>query len=201
MSTIVHPSAPDRHAEAELWGHQEWFMVLGCTLMLLGLVGVGATLLTTLSTPFFLGWLMLAGGLVNLFNGCRFWGRAWASFLPSALVGLTYAVAGALVMVGPGEDAAALRLLLSDSMVLVGVFRILAAAAGWAPGCPWTLVYGMGTLAIGVLIRLGLPESGLWTAGIFVGVDLLVGGWAFVAAAATEGGAPPSPPPGGAAHG
>lgn len=193
MSPLAGPTVVKAWTAAEVSRHRAWFLVLGTVLMLLGAGAVLSAVLATVVTSYFIGGLMLAGGLVHFANAFRFLGRAWGSFLLSVLVGMGYGVAGGLVLASPLRGALAVTLLLSAAMILIGMFRIVAAAVTWTPSRGWTFVNGLVTLAVGTLIWLELPVSGLWAIGVFVGVDLFFGGWAFVAAAMKAG--PPAPAP------
>lgn len=191
MSPLAGPSVAKAWTAAEVSRHRAWFFSLGAVLMLLGAGAVLSSVLATVVTSYFIGGLMLAGGLIHFVNGFRFLGRAWGSFLLSVLVGMGYVAAGGLVLASPLRGALALTLLLSAAMILIGMFRIVVAAVTWTPSRGWTFVNGLVTLAIGILIWLELPVSGLWAIGVFVGVDLFFGGWAFMAAALKA--RPPAP--------
>jgi uncharacterized membrane protein HdeD (DUF308 family) len=61
-----------------------------------------------------------------------------------------------------------------------GVFRIVFALSERFAGWPWVLLNGAVTLMLGFLIYKQWPASGLWVIGLFVGIELIFNGWAWV---------------------
>jgi uncharacterized membrane protein HdeD (DUF308 family) len=49
------------------------------------------------------------------------------------------------------------------------------------PGWPWHVLNGLITLILGVLVLAQWPVSGLWVIGMFVGIELIFYGGAWVA--------------------
>jgi uncharacterized membrane protein HdeD (DUF308 family) len=51
------------------------------------------------------------------------------------------------------------------------------------PGWGWQVADGLITLALGLLVFAEWPASGLWVIGLFVGIDLIFYGSAWIALA------------------
>ena len=49
----------------------------------------------------------------------------------------------------------------------------MRGAAGWL----WTLLGGVLSVALGVMIINEWPQSGLWVIGLFVAIEMLFAGW------------------------
>ena len=53
---------------------------------------------------------------------------------------------------------------------------ILREALGWF----WLVLAGFTAIVLGVLILLQWPYSGLWVIGLFIAIELIVNGWAYI---------------------
>lgn len=176
MSTSNEPTYPHFptgfHTLKKNWG---WILTLGILLVLLGTIGIAAAAYTTFITIFFLGGLMLAGGIVKLIYS--FWAKNWSGFFLSLLVGILYVVAGVLLLGKPVQSAAALTLLMGWLFVVSGVFKIIAPLARHFEQWGWVVFSGIISLILGILILAEWPAASLWVIGLFVGIDLIIYGW------------------------
>ena len=82
-----------------------------------------------------------------------------------------------------GVAALSLTLLLGVSLVVQGAFRIAAALATHADGRGWLLISGLASLLLGIFIWSEWPVSGIWVIGLFVGIELIFYGGAWIALA------------------
>jgi uncharacterized membrane protein HdeD (DUF308 family) len=67
--------------------------------------------------------------------------------------------------------------------LMSGLFQLVSSLVIHLPGWGWHAVNGVITVALGVLVLAQWPVSGLWAIGVFVGIDLVFYGWAWVALA------------------
>lgn len=63
--------------------------------------------------------------------------------------------------------------------ILTGLFRFVAALTMHYPNRGWEIFNGLITFALGIAIWQK-PLVGLWLIGLFIGVDLLLSGWAWL---------------------
>jgi uncharacterized membrane protein HdeD (DUF308 family) len=182
-------------APADLASHRGWFLAVGILLMTLGAAGLLAAVATTALTVILLGTGLVLGGIIHLVNASRFWGSAFGSFFLSIFVGIAYSVGGVLIVSRPVMTELALTLTLAFMMTAVGLFRVVGGLVGVGPDRGLTIVNGVITLVLGVLIWSGWPLTGVWIIGAFVSIDLLLGGWSFVAAALSRPVRPGGPAP------
>ncbi len=157
------------------WG---WFLGLGILLVILGVVAIGSSVLFTLATMVFIGWLLIVAGIAQA--GHAFTCKAWGGFFVDLLTGVLYTVAGFLIVSNPGETAITLTLLIAMLLMLGGIFRIVVAVATRFPNWVWLLLSGAVNLLLGISIWRSWPFSGLWVIGLFVGIDMLFNGWSLV---------------------
>jgi uncharacterized membrane protein HdeD (DUF308 family) len=78
-------------------------------------------------------------------------------------------------------------------LMVGGVFRIISALADRFSGWGWVLLNGVVTLMLGILIYKGWPETGLWAIGLFIGIEMIFNGWAWIMLAAVLRSAPKTP--------
>lgn len=159
----------------EQWG---WFLGLGIFLILLGILAISASVYTTFVTIFFLGTILIAGGIAKLIYS--FWAKEWSGFFLSLLVGLLYLVIGLICLIKPVQAAAALTLLIGSLFVVGGLFKIIGSIVVRFEQWGWVLFSGIVSLILGLLVLSSWPMSSLWIIGLFVGIDMIVYGWLLV---------------------
>lgn len=158
------------------WG---WILAWGIALVILGMMAISASAFTTLISVIFLGGVLLAGGLVMLFNTFQYWLHK-PGFVSNLLVALLYTVAGILLMFTPIASALSLTILMAIFFIVIGFFRLIYSAAFQLPSWGWSFLSGLITLLLGILILAQLPASGFYVIGLFLGIDLLICGWTFI---------------------
>jgi uncharacterized membrane protein HdeD (DUF308 family) len=157
------------------WG---WYLALGIVLIVLGTIAIGSTLVMTIASVFFFGWLLIIGGAMEVIHA--FWHKRWAGFFLDLLTGILYVVAGWMMVSNPQESALLLTLVIAMFLVFEGVFRIVAALAARYPHWGWVMFNGVISLILGIMIWRQWPYSGLWVIGLFVGIEMLLNGWSLV---------------------
>jgi uncharacterized membrane protein HdeD (DUF308 family) len=177
MSTTVSEGlAPfDAGALRRNWG---WFFVLGVLEIILGTIAIGASVVATVVTVVFFGWLLLIGGVLSAVHA--FWRKRWRGFFLDLVTGVLYAVAGFLMVAEPLAAEAALTLLIAMLLLIGGIFRIVVALSGHLEHWGWVLLNGVITAALGIMIWRQWPSSALWVIGMFVGIEMIFYGWSLV---------------------
>lgn len=162
----------------ELRRRWAWFFGLGVLLIVLGTLAIGASVVTTLATMVFIGWLMIFAGFAQGLHA--FTCRAWEGFFLDLLLGTLYGVTGCMVVGNPGATAVALTLLIAVLLIFGGVSRIIGAIMVNFPNRWWVLLSGAITLMLGISIAQAWPWSGFMVIGLFMGVDMIFNGWSLV---------------------
>jgi uncharacterized membrane protein HdeD (DUF308 family) len=156
-----------------------WFVVLGVIVFAAGLFAAANVFLATIISVFMVGAMMIVGGIAEVVHA--FGVRSWGGFVLWLLAGILYTVAGVLTFYNPLLASAVLTLLIAASLMAAGVVRIGAGITGQVSGgWGWVVVGGVVTLAVGLVILLRWPVNSLWVLGIFLAVDLMVQGVAYV---------------------
>ena len=170
--------AAARHELAALHKEWWWFLLLGIGLVVLGTLALGAAAFASVVAVVYLGLLLLAGGIAQTISA--FWAGRWSGFLLTIFIGLLYMVAGVFIISHPVESTIELTLMLAFLFVVCGVFRIVTALVLRFPHWGWPLLNGVIAVLLGVMIYKQWPSSGLWVIGIFIGIEMIFNGWAWV---------------------
>jgi uncharacterized membrane protein HdeD (DUF308 family) len=165
---------------------QHWKAVLieGIVSMLLGLAAVVLPSLASMAVTLFLGWALLAGGVVGLV--LTVWARQLPGFWWSLLSGLLAVCTGVALLVWPTQGTLALTVLVAAYFLAEGALTIVYALAHrrelserWG----WLLASGLLDLMLGLFIAVWLPDAAGWLIGLLIGIDMIFGGAALVAMA------------------
>jgi uncharacterized membrane protein HdeD (DUF308 family) len=158
------------------WG---WMLALGIIMLVLGIIGIGATFTMTVVTVTFFGFLVLIGGAAQFVDAIRF--RDVKNPIAGILIALLYIAVGYIMVRNPMLASATLTLFIAWALVAIGVMRIYVAfrmrgVSGWI----WTLIGGIAAIVLGIMILNNWPESGLWVIGMFVSIELIFNGWSMI---------------------
>jgi uncharacterized membrane protein HdeD (DUF308 family) len=157
------------------------FFAEGTILILFGAVALVLPPFAGLATVILLGWLLIATGLTGLVTSLR--GRhapgfGWA--LLSALITLT---AGAMLFAWPLGGLISLSAALGLFLALDGFLAIglaLEHRRHLTPRWLWLLFNGVVDFVFAAFIFLWLPSSAVWAFGLFIGADMLIGGFTLI---------------------
>ena len=160
----------------ELKKHWAWMLSLGIVMVILGVIGLGMTVLFNEIVVMYFGFLLLFGSGVQLMQAFR--AEAWKGRVWHVLIALVYIVGGIIAVTEPVIAGMTFALLIAWTLIVIGVLRLFMAlqmrgAAGWL----WTLLGGVLSVVLGVMIINEWPQSGLWVIGLFVAIEILFAGW------------------------
>src|SRR6266850_247862 len=157
------------------WG---WYFALGIFLILLGAIAATMAVATTWLSAFVLGSILLVAGagliLLSFLTG------RWSGFLLSLAAGNHSGTTGIMLIRAPLAGAAGLTLLIAAFLMVAGIYRAVSAIVMRFPNWGWSAVSGLVSLALGAILIAGWPASGLWFLGLYIGIDLIVQGFAWV---------------------
>lgn len=161
--------------------HWILFVLEGAALVALGLLGFVVPMVASLAVSVFVGWLLLISGAIGLLTTIRSRkapGSLWS--FASALVGIA---AGVLLLAWPLQGDLSLTLILIAFLLAEGVVSILYALEhrnGLTGRWGLMLMSGLIDLALGGTLLVGFPATATWAPGLFVGINLIVGGAALI---------------------
>jgi uncharacterized membrane protein HdeD (DUF308 family) len=156
-----------------------WFVILGVILIVVGIAAVSYSFAAGIATALFFGLFLVVGGLFHIAGA--FFTRGWGGFFLCLLAGVLELALGVIFVEHPIDALVVYTLLLAVVFFIEGMFWILAALAGGFHNWGWTLLSGVITLLLGVMIWRQWPLSGLWVVGTFIGVNMICNGSTYVA--------------------
>lgn len=163
-----------------------WLFLFGLLLMVCGAAAVifpALTVVTSVTAVLVLGVALIIAGLATIIAG--FWEGKWSGLLLQLFVGILYAAVGLMIIDWPVEKSTmTLTLLLAAFFVVVGAFRTVASVVIRFPFWGWSLLNGLVTFLLGVIIyRLchHAPWSSLWILGLLIGIEMFFHGWTWIA--------------------
>jgi len=160
------------------WG---WFLAFGIGLVVLGVAAVARAVAATVVSMLFFGWLLLIAAGIEVAQTVMF--EKWAGALPHMMAAILFVVVGVLIIWRPLVTAEILTLLMGAFFLVAGLFHIIAPAVISLPNWGWHVANGVITLVLGVLVLAQWPLSGLWVIGLFIGIELIFYGIAWIAVA------------------
>ena len=164
---------------------KSWKMLLtaGIISVVLGAIAIIVPPLASVTITYLVGILLLIGAVAFVAEaisrgstGHRIW---------SALLAVLYVFAGVWLIINPVSGTITLTWILAIFFLLIGVLRLIAgiASRGKVPNAGWTIINGVLSILIAVLVIGDLPSSAAWAIGLLVGIQLLFDGIALIATA------------------
>ncbi|HHI82125.1 MAG TPA: hypothetical protein ENJ99_03150 [Rhizobiales bacterium] len=150
-------------------------LVAGGLLMLAGIAGAVVPQIMSLVVSAFLGWLLIAAGIISGYFAFLSRGRSMIALLKPVLLILT----GAMFLFYPLAGVAALALLLTVYLLL-DAFGSLGLAYDIYPhrGWGWMTFNGLISLLLAVFMIFAWPVGSPVLVGIYIGISLFFDGLA-----------------------
>ena len=152
--------------------HRGLEVFLGILLVIFSFIMLSSVVVTTFASIYFIGWIFAITGVVAIAQGL------FSGHLDSAVLGVLGGVLGliiGLVMINnPEMSAATLTLLVGVMLMVSGAYRGIVAIFQRGPGWVATLIWGILTFTLGLIVWQQWPVSGYWLVGTFVGIEFLI---------------------------
>ncbi len=163
--------------------HWRLFIVQGVLLVILGMIALALPRLAAVATSAFLGWLLFFSGFfraVSVVSAASAPSR-WSSLLLSVLV----AILGFILAWYPLEGAVTLTMVLTAYFIVHGISTLILAFSVKGETGRWVLLIlsALVDFLIAGLVLAEWPSTDLWVLGLFVGVNMLLTGFAIIFAA------------------
>ena len=162
------------------WG---WLLAVGIVLILLGAFALIHAIAVPVFSMLVFGWLLIFAGIAQGVQAFRH--RSSGHFLLHLLNAIFSFIVGIILLRNSLTGLLVITVLLAAYFIVVGIFRIVAALAVRVPGADWTLVNGIITLILGILVWSHWPVAALWILGLFIGINLITTGCSHVMLALT----------------
>jgi uncharacterized membrane protein HdeD (DUF308 family) len=154
---------------------QKRLMIAGVLMIVLGVVAIIVPAVASVATAIFIGWILVIASAFDVANAMAV-EHAGRRALRFVIAALTFA-AGLYLLVAPLDGVFTLTVVLVIWFMASGTARVIVGIAERGlPGWGMTIVSGLISIALGILIAERLPSSADWAIGLIVGVDLLFSG-------------------------
>jgi uncharacterized membrane protein HdeD (DUF308 family) len=180
-SAMTEIQALDIRIPAEIIHNWGWFLAFGLGLVLLGILAIVRSVAATVVSMLFFGWLLLIAAGIEIAQAVMV--GKWAGLFQHWLSAALFGVLGALIIWRPIVTAEILTLLMGAFFLVAGLFQLVTPFVVSLPEWGWHALNGLITLVLGILILAQWPISGLWVIGLFLGIELIFYGGAWVAVA------------------
>jgi uncharacterized membrane protein HdeD (DUF308 family) len=123
------------------------------------------------------GWVLLVAGVTMGFMS--FLTGKWSGFLLALAAGILSTITGVMLLRAPLSGAATLTLVIAVFLEVAGIFRAISSLVMQFPNWGWSLLSGIVAIILGGALLASWPQISLWFLGFYVGIDLIVHGFAW----------------------
>ena len=162
----------------QYWG---WFLAFGIGVLVLGIAAIVRAVAATVVSMLFFGWLLVLASGIEIAQAVMV--GHWAGFFLHLLAAVLFGVTGLLIVMRPLISAEVATVFMAMFFLIGGLFQLVGAVAVALPGWGWQAADGIITFVLGLLVLAQWPASGLWVIGLFIGIDLIFYGCAWIALA------------------
>jgi uncharacterized membrane protein HdeD (DUF308 family) len=166
-----------RHLKSDWW----WLFLLGILLTVCGtaaLIFPALTVVTPVVAMVILGVVLMVAGFATIITS--FWAGKWSGMLVQIFVGVLYVTVGLTIRDTPLQAALVTAYIIAGFFIVAGAFRIIAALTVRFPHWGWTLLNGIVTFLLGVIIYRHFPMTAIWVLGLLIGLEMLFNGWTWI---------------------
>jgi uncharacterized membrane protein HdeD (DUF308 family) len=166
------------HDIVQYWG---WFLAFGIILAVLGIVAVVRSVTATIVAMAFFGWLLLIASGIEIVQAVMV--GHWAGFFYHLLAAILFGIVGLFFVTRPVISAEVATFFMAMFFLIDGLFLLVGSAVFAAPSWGWRMADGIIAIVLGLLVLAQWPVSGLWVIGLFIGINLIFYGAAWIALA------------------
>ena len=147
----------------------------GILMIVLGIVAIARPLFAGIATNFYLGWILVLGGINQLIYAIQT--REEGQFIWKLLIGVFYLAAGVVLLIYPLEGLVSLTLIVGLGILGSGLTQTfwafgLRPESGWV----WLLVRGILVTVLGIWVLVDWPGNTPWLVGTLVGINFISDG-------------------------
>lgn len=181
MSNTAGASADITDVKTALRNNWRLFLIEGIILIVLGSAAILVPAIASLAVAILVGWLFIIGGFVGALAAIA--GRRAPGFWWSLISAIVTLVAGCILVFWPIGGTISLTLVLAAFLFADGLLMIFFGldhrrqlSRRWG----WLVANGIIDLLLAGIIFWALPASAFWALGLFIGIDLIFGGWSLI---------------------
>lgn len=158
------------------WG---WFIAIGIILLCLGLLALIYQFFATVFSVYYIAILLIFAGIAQMIHSFQI--KEFGETALWAVIGILYIVTGIVSIYHPIIASSAITLSIAILLLISGTVQIMGAIHNRTiPQWGWLLCSGIITFILGLLIVFQWPSNSVWILGMFLGIDLILQGWAYI---------------------
>jgi uncharacterized membrane protein HdeD (DUF308 family) len=165
----------------KLPGKHNWSAQSGVSLILLGMIALGA-IMASAASNLLLAWLILVSGIAEA--ALAFRTRRPDGFFAHLVPGIVAIPVGLFMTVHPAADARTWMVMFASFLTIVGLFRAISAYWLKSSNWPWQVFDGVVTVALATVLWSTPLWMATWFPALCVAVSLILRGWSSVIGAA-----------------
>lgn len=169
------------YSEKIFCSNQSFTLITGIILLGSGFLALATLPFTTLFSTVFLGWLFIISGFMQLGHYIRHY-RSNHSYL-LLLNSLLSIATGTLILYEPILSIVSLTMIAAFFFIITGLSRTINTVIKYSVNGKiifWSILNGLSSLILGVMLLSDWPGSSAWFIGLYVAIDLIFTGWAFI---------------------
>ena len=157
---------------AQIRKNSTYAISFGVIIVMLGILAMGSPLVTGLALAIMVGSLLLFGGVAQLLFGIKS-----HTGIFNVILGVLTIIAGGFMASNPAVAMGTITVLIVVYLVVSGTLDVLFAFhIKPVPGWVWSLISGIISFLLGLMIWSQSPVSGTWAIGVSIGIRLFVNG-------------------------
>lgn len=165
--------------QSHLRQHWKLFAAEGIFFIILGITAIIIPQIFTVGITLFLGWLLLAGGIVQIVRAVSLINMPGFSLW--LFTGLLQVLIGFFLVTDTSEGVVTLTVLLIVLFAMEGIVKSYLAFM-MRPLGRWRgmLFSGVTSLLLAIVVWLGWPGSASWVLGLLLGINMIFLGWSLL---------------------
>jgi uncharacterized membrane protein HdeD (DUF308 family) len=153
----------------------KWLKLFGVVFLVIGIFALMLPVAASIAIEFILGWLFFTGGVVQL--GTTFLFRKSNLFWFKLAWALLFLVVGVWLILRPAEGVEALAFVVGILFLVEAILKIaFYSQRRTTRNIGWTLVSGICSFFIGIILISGWPQQSAILLGLLIGINLIFNG-------------------------
>lgn len=171
----MNTTSPSQSDARALSASRGWLIIGGILSMLVGFIAMGSPYVFSILIAQWLGIAALVIGVISLVGAV--FGKHGGHRFAEGLSGVIRIIAGIILLRCIGSSVAIITLILAGYLAAEGVIAIFGALklrgnAGWV----WTLINGVASLALGLMVFNRWPNNSVAILGLLFGIHVFLSG-------------------------
>ncbi len=160
--------------------HWRLFLIQGILLVILGALAILVPVIASVTFTIFVGWLLFFAGVMRSVTLIR--SPHAPGYWSSLLLAILTAILGIVLALFPVSGTVTLTMLLTAYFIVHGISSFIFAFSVKGDTGRWVMLAlgGIIDLVLAALIIIGWPATSVFILGLYIGINMLFTGFAFI---------------------